>query len=139
MCTKCVTGITQIFKLLLRLTEAEFKFLHCKLCKFGEDHSQPCISRLACRNHTEPRITYIYSWTIQKDMYFKLQNKKNCLGVHYSLLVFTQNNLGFVCTVNYVCLNIKKKVPNSEFTKFKTYIAQKTPDNRLTVVNGTFY
>ena len=72
-------------------------------------------------------------------MYFKLQNKKNCLGVHYSLLVFTQNNLGFVCTVNYVCLNIKNKVPNSEFTKFKTYIAQKTLDNRLTVVNGTFY
>ena len=31
------------------------------------------------------------------------------LGVHYSLLVFTQKNVFFVCTVNYVHLNIKTK------------------------------
>ena len=82
-----------------------------------EGHSQPWMSKLVCRNHTEPRITYIYCWTIQKHLYFKLQNNKICLGVHYSLFVFSQSNLGFVYNANYACLNIKNKVPNSELLK----------------------
>ena len=49
------------------------------------------------------------AWNIQKHLYFKLQSKKICLGVHSSLFVFTQNNLGFAYNVNYVCFNIKTK------------------------------
>ena len=69
---------------------------------------------------------------------FKLQSKKKfSLVVHYALLVFTQINLGFVYTANYVCLNIKKQSTKSRI--IKTYIVQATLNDKLTVVNETFY
>ena len=61
---------------------------------------------------------YLHTWLNHTETL--VCQKKICLGVHYSLLVFTQSNLGFVCTVKYVCLNTKNKVPNSESLKHFT-------------------
>ena len=61
---------------------------------------------------------YLHTWLNHTETL--VCQKKICLGVHYSLLVFTQSNLGFVFTVKYICLNTKNKVPNSELLRHVT-------------------
>ena len=90
-------------------------YLHFKLRRLREVGSRPCILSLASKNHAESRM--VKPEPYRNTCFSNCKGRKVSLGVHYVLLVFTQNNSGFNYTVNYVCLNIKNKIPNSESIK----------------------
>ena len=117
MCIKCVLQgsyrPSNCYSDWLRLS---LHYLHCKLCRFREDHSRHCILSLACRNHTETRMVMPEPYRNTCVSNCKVR-KENLVYVCTMHCLFTQNDLGFVYTVNYACLNIKNKVPNSESLK----------------------
>ena len=63
--------------------------------------------------------------------------RKFSLGVHHAMLLFMHNDLGYIYIVNYISLKYQKQ--STKFRVVKTNIAQNILNDRLTLVNKTFY